>query len=67
MSEARALTNFSGNAIATVLIGAWTQTLDHRQMHQVLDGDKPFDERTMVDDTTEDDSAGEPEPAKAGR
>ena len=52
MSEARALTNFSGNAIATVLIGAWTSTLDHRRMHQVLDGDKPFDERTMVDDDT---------------
>jgi aerobic C4-dicarboxylate transport protein len=34
--------------------------------HQVLDGDKPFDERTMVDDTTEDASAGDREPAKAG-
>jgi Na+/H+-dicarboxylate symporter len=28
MSEARALTNFAGNAIATVLIGHWTQGLD---------------------------------------
>jgi aerobic C4-dicarboxylate transport protein len=67
MSEARALTNFSGNAAATVLIGAWTQSLDHRQMHQVLDGDKPLDERTMVDDNTDDTSASDQEPAKAGR
>jgi aerobic C4-dicarboxylate transport protein len=51
-----------------VLIGAWTQSLDHGQMHQVLDGDKPFDERTMVDDEdTDDTSAGDHEPAKAGR
>ena len=28
MSEARAVTNFSGNAVATVVIGAWTKTLD---------------------------------------
>src|SRR5262245_57905199 len=28
MSEARALTNFAGNAVATVLIGAWTGELD---------------------------------------
>jgi aerobic C4-dicarboxylate transport protein len=50
MSEARALTNFSGNAIATVLVGHWTSTLDQRQIEQVLDGDKPFDEATMLDD-----------------
>lgn len=50
MSEARALTNFSGNAVATVLIGAWTQTLEHERMNEVLDGDRPFDEATMVDD-----------------
>ena len=36
MSEVRALTNFSGNAVATVLVGRWTGTLDHRQMHEVL-------------------------------
>jgi aerobic C4-dicarboxylate transport protein len=50
MSEARALTNFSGNAVATVLIGAWTKTVDHKRMHEVLDGDRPFDEQTMIDD-----------------
>ncbi len=50
MSEARALTNFSGNAVATVLIGSWTHTLDHDRMQDVLDGNRPFDESTMVDD-----------------
>lgn len=50
MSEARALTNFSGNAVATVLIGAWTHTVDHDRMQDVLDGNRPFDESTMVDD-----------------
>lgn len=50
MSEARALTNFSGNAVATVLIGHWTRALDHDRMRRVLAGEDPFDERTMVDD-----------------
>ncbi len=67
MSEARAVTNFSGNAVATVLIGAWTKSLDHRQMHQVLDGDKPFDERTMLDEEPEEaPPTGDREPAAAG-
>jgi len=68
MSEARAVTNFSGNAVATVLIGAWTKSLDHRQMHQVLDGDKPFDERTMVDEEEQEEAppTGGREPAAAG-
>jgi aerobic C4-dicarboxylate transport protein len=50
MSEARALTNFSGNAVATVVIGGWTKTLDRARMSDVLDGKKPFDEQDMVDD-----------------
>jgi aerobic C4-dicarboxylate transport protein len=53
MSEARALTNFSGNAVATVLVGTWTASVDNRQLQQVLDGDRPFDERTMLDDDTD--------------
>ena len=50
MSEARALTNFAGNSIATVIIGQWTQTLDKARLDRVLSGDDPFDERTMIDD-----------------
>lgn len=50
MSEARALTNFAGNAVATVLIGTWTGQLDKGQCAAVLAGDRPFDEASMVDD-----------------
>ncbi|MEB3367059.1 cation:dicarboxylate symporter family transporter [Saccharopolyspora mangrovi] len=50
MSEARALTNFAGNAVATVLIGSWTKELDRAQMQQVFTGSAPFNEQTFVDD-----------------
>ncbi|CAM3131929.1 aerobic C4-dicarboxylate transport protein [Williamsia muralis] len=50
MSEARAVTNFSGNAVATMLVGSWTKTIDKDQVDSVLRGDDPFDELTMVDD-----------------
>ena len=50
MSEARALTNFAGNAVATVIVAAWTGSLDRGRMRTVLSGQDPFDETTMVDD-----------------
>jgi aerobic C4-dicarboxylate transport protein len=50
MSEARAVTNFSGNAVATVLVGSWTKTIDRGKVNAVLSGHDPFDELTMVDD-----------------
>ncbi|GGG23366.1 putative sodium:dicarboxylate symporter [Rhodococcoides trifolii] len=50
MSEARAVTNFSGNAVATLLVGTWTKTIDAERVKDVLDGKLPFDETTMVDD-----------------
>jgi aerobic C4-dicarboxylate transport protein len=50
MSEARALTNFAGNSVATVLVGAWTGGLDRDRMDRVLAGEEPFDEATMVDE-----------------
>jgi aerobic C4-dicarboxylate transport protein len=53
MSEARALTNFAGNSVATVLIGHWTDGLDREQVDAVLAGDRPFDETTMLDEPTE--------------
>ena len=49
MSEARALTNFAGNAVATVLIGTWTDGIDREQLDAVLAGERPFDETTMLD------------------
>jgi aerobic C4-dicarboxylate transport protein len=50
MSEARAVTNFSGNAVATLLIGTWTNTVNRDKVDAVLRGDDPFDELSMVDD-----------------
>ncbi|MBC9727412.1 cation:dicarboxylase symporter family transporter [Streptomyces sp. TRM68367] len=50
MSECRALTNFTGNAIATVLIGTWTKEIDKERVNQVLAGQLPFDEKTLLDD-----------------
>jgi aerobic C4-dicarboxylate transport protein len=53
MSEARALTNFAGNAVATVLIGTWTKEFDRAQAYRVLAGEEPFDEESLVDDEPE--------------
>jgi aerobic C4-dicarboxylate transport protein len=50
MSEARAVTNFSGNAVATVLIGKWVGEFDGDQAKRVLSREEPFDEATMIDD-----------------
>lgn len=44
MSEARALTNFAGNAVATVLVGTWTKEIDTARVEEVLAGRVPFDE-----------------------
>jgi aerobic C4-dicarboxylate transport protein len=54
MSEARALTNFIGNAVATLVVARWTNELDQSRMRRVLDNETPeeadepekvFDER----------------------
>jgi len=50
MSEARALTNFAGNSVATVLVGTWTGEFDREQARLVLSGEYPFDETDMLDD-----------------
>ena len=50
MSEARALTNFAGNAVATMLVGTWTKEIDRERVDRVLAGDIPFDERTLLDE-----------------
>ncbi len=53
MSEARALTNFAGNSVATVLVGHWTGGLDRDRLDRVLAGEVPFDESDMIDDERE--------------
>ncbi|MBB4912345.1 cation:dicarboxylate symporter family transporter [Actinophytocola algeriensis] len=54
MSEARALTNFAGNSVATVLVGTWTREFDRDQANRVLSGEDPFDEKTLIDDHSAD-------------
>jgi aerobic C4-dicarboxylate transport protein len=48
MSEARALTNFAGNAVATVLVGHWVGEFDKAQARQVFAGEDPFDEEAFA-------------------
>jgi aerobic C4-dicarboxylate transport protein len=50
MSEARAVTNFTGNAVATVLIGTWTRQYDAQRGREVLAGRLPFDESMLTGD-----------------
>ncbi|WP_393060559.1 cation:dicarboxylate symporter family transporter [Streptomyces sp. LN549] len=50
MSEARALTNFAGNAVATVLVGTWTREIDRERVDRVLSGALPFDEKMITDE-----------------
>jgi aerobic C4-dicarboxylate transport protein len=58
MSEARALTNFAGNAVATVLVATWTDQLDRDRLSAALSGDYPFDETTMLDDAEDEPASG---------
>ena len=64
MSEARALTNFTGNAVATLLIGTWVKEIDGEQVTRVLAGQDPFDEQTMI--AGHGDPAGHTAEAKPG-
>lgn len=67
MSEARAVTNFAGNAIATLVIGSWTSTVDKHKVDAVLSGRDPFDESMIVDDESHGGDAGTaPVQASAG-
>ncbi|WP_348535921.1 cation:dicarboxylase symporter family transporter [Kocuria sp. JC486] len=50
MSEARALTNFSGNAVATLVLGTWVKQIDKQRVRDVLKGELPFDEASMAVD-----------------
>lgn len=56
MSEGRALTNFTGNAVATLLIGTWTKQIDREQVAAVLAGQRPFDESTLTGHGVSDDT-----------
>jgi aerobic C4-dicarboxylate transport protein len=62
MSEARAVTNFAGNAVATVLIGTWTGEFDAERSRRVFAGELPFDESTLVDDDPAPATGADPVP-----
>ncbi|WP_328611030.1 cation:dicarboxylase symporter family transporter [Amycolatopsis sp. NBC_00345] len=66
MSEARALTNFAGNAVATVLIGSWMKEFDRGKSQQVFAGNAPFDEATLLDEAPPPPAEAKPEPVAAG-
>ncbi|MNV96820.1 C4-dicarboxylate transport protein [compost metagenome] len=38
MSECRSLTNFIGNAVATVVVSRWENALDHDRLDAALHG-----------------------------
>lgn len=59
MSEGRALTNFTGNAVATLLIGTWTKQFDPERARRVLSGEQPFDESMLEGATHEPAHAAE--------
>jgi aerobic C4-dicarboxylate transport protein len=61
MSEARSLTNFTGNAVATLLVGKWTKSLDIDQANAVLDREKIFEYTT--DDEIVEPVGASPQPA----
>lgn len=48
MSECRAITNFIGNAVATVVVAKWEGELDQTTFHNVLSGD----DRAMIEPTS---------------
>ncbi len=50
MSEARALTNFSGNAVATLVIANWVNEIDREKADRVFSGKDPFDDLNMLDE-----------------
>jgi aerobic C4-dicarboxylate transport protein len=45
MSECRALTNFVGNAVATLVVARWEGELDEERLRDVLSGNVPLDEQ----------------------
>ncbi len=48
MSEARALTNFIGNGVATVVVSKWENELDTKRMDDVLHGREIVEDQTTM-------------------
>jgi aerobic C4-dicarboxylate transport protein len=54
MSECRALTNFVGNAVATVVVSRWDGQLDNVRLHAVLGNPSMVHEPELVGMTADD-------------
>jgi len=50
MSEARAITNLIGNAVATMVVAKWDNALDLERARFILDGGTPID-AVVVEET----------------
>jgi aerobic C4-dicarboxylate transport protein len=50
MSEARAITNLIGNAVATMVIAKWNGALDIERVRRVLDGHVEIDTEDARDE-----------------
>ena len=53
MSEARALTNFVGNGVATVVVSKWEKELDTARMDDVLNGRVKVEEQSSLKEVRE--------------
>jgi len=65
MSEARALTNLVGNAVATLVIARWQGALDGERLHEVLDDPSLIDVDALLNPESEQHQhlpAGDPAP-----
>ena len=49
MSECRSLTNFIGNAVATIVVARWDGALDRTQLDAALEGNRPTKARPARD------------------
>ncbi len=57
MSEARALTNLTGNAVGTLVMGRWTGTLDRERLREVLENPSRIDMDALMSYEAKDGSA----------
>lgn len=60
MSECRSLTNFIGNAVATIVVSRWEGSLDEARLRAALDGEAispPMDLRTAVPGAVNEEAA----------
>ena len=54
MSECRALTNFVGNACATIVVARWEKQLDADQLHRMLDNPQLVEEPMLTGPRADD-------------